>query len=148
MKIIYVKFLPSSKPYAYMSNLPFVKNGIYDIIADGVTTYSSYVQVLDIQDYKHRPQNIVLREITSAKVIQMPPKPDGGVSKVISNEAKGTTVIIWKDGTKTIVKCQDGEPFDAEKGIALCFMKKAYDNRGCYNDVFKILGEADEIYCK
>ena len=64
-------------------------------------------------------------------------KPDGGVSKVISNSDKGTTVVLWKDGTKTIVKCQEGEEFDAEKGVALCFMKRAFNNRGCYNDVFK-----------
>jgi len=24
-----------------------------------------------------------------------------------------------------------------EKGIALCFMKKFFDNRGCYNNAFR-----------
>lgn len=35
------------------------------------------------------------------------------------------TIILWKDGTKTIAKTSDGEMFDPEKGVAICFMKKA-----------------------
>ena len=33
------------------------------------------------------------------------------------------TVVYWKDGTKTVVKCHD-EPFDREKGLAMCIAKK------------------------
>lgn len=46
------------------------------------------------------------------------------------------TIINWVDGTKTVVKCQDGDTFDKEKGIALCFMKKALDNKSSFNNVF------------
>lgn len=35
------------------------------------------------------------------------------------------TIILWKDGTKTIAKASDGEMFDPEKGVAICFMKRA-----------------------
>lgn len=55
--------------------------------------------------------------------------------KVIFN--KPATIIIWEDGTKTIVKCKEGEAFDPEKGIALCFMKRALGNKGSYNDILK-----------
>lgn len=34
------------------------------------------------------------------------------------------TIILWKDGTKTIAKTSGGEAFDPEKGVAICFMKK------------------------
>lgn len=34
------------------------------------------------------------------------------------------TIILWKDGTKTIAKTSGGEVFDPEKGVAVCFMKK------------------------
>lgn len=47
------------------------------------------------------------------------------------------TIVFWKDGEKTVVKAQKGEPFDAEKGIALCFMKRLYGNTGDFNDVFR-----------
>lgn len=47
------------------------------------------------------------------------------------------TTIIWKDGTKTTVKCQEGDTFDPETGIALCYLKKLLGNKGNYNKIFK-----------
>lgn len=46
--------------------------------------------------------------------------------KVIFNNP--ATIIIWDDGTKTIVKKQKGDRYDKEKGLALCYMKKALGN--------------------
>ena len=47
------------------------------------------------------------------------------------------TIVNWKDGTKTVVRCQEGDEFDPEKGIALCFMKKALGNKGNFNNILK-----------
>lgn len=47
------------------------------------------------------------------------------------------TVVIWTDGTKTIVRCQEGDVFDPEKGLAMAIAKKALGNKGNFNDVFK-----------
>ena len=47
------------------------------------------------------------------------------------------TIVKWDDGTKTVVKCQNGDVYDAGKGIALCFMKKMFDNKSYYNEVIK-----------
>jgi len=47
------------------------------------------------------------------------------------------TIVLWDDGTKTVVKCQDGDTFDKEKGVALCFMKKSLGNRSNFNNIFK-----------
>ena len=47
------------------------------------------------------------------------------------------TIVKWNDGTKTVVKCQNGDVYDAEKGIAICFMKKMFDNKSYYNEVIK-----------
>lgn len=47
------------------------------------------------------------------------------------------TIVFWKDGTKTVVKCSDNEDFDAEKGLALCIIKKMYNNKGNYNNLFR-----------
>jgi hypothetical protein len=35
------------------------------------------------------------------------------------------TIVFWEDGTKTVAKCLPEDKFDFEKGIAICFMKKA-----------------------
>lgn len=64
-------------------------------------------------------------------------RPDDGIRNVYFNEAKRTTVVCWKDGTKTIVKCQPGDTFSKETGLALCYMKKAFDNRSCFNETLK-----------
>lgn len=137
MNVVYVAFLGNPKVYCYYSGLKLIKKGIYDIIADSKTSYDNPVIVLDIRGKEEAPKGIPLRTITHAKLIEAPAKPDGGVDRFYINEKKGTTVVVWKDGTKTIVKCQEGEDFDFEKGIAMCFMKKAFNDRGCYNDMFK-----------
>lgn len=55
--------------------------------------------------------------------------------KIIFN--KPATIVIWKDGTKTVVKCQKNDVYDPEKGLALCFMKKALGNHGNFNNILK-----------
>lgn len=44
------------------------------------------------------------------------------VENVIINPP--ATIVFWSDGTKTVCKCSDGDTFDPEKGIAMCFFKK------------------------
>ena len=55
--------------------------------------------------------------------------------KVIYNDP--ATIVFWEDGTKTIVKCQPGDTFSKETGLALAFMKKVHNNKGNYNDLFR-----------
>ena len=63
------------------------------------------------------------------------------VKKVIFNDP--ATIIYWKDGTKTVVKCQEGDDFDPEKGFAMAFLKKCWGNKGNFNDkLIKIMKEA------
>lgn len=47
------------------------------------------------------------------------------------------TVVIWEDGTKTIVRTQDEDEFDPEKGLAMAISKKVLGNKGAYYDEFK-----------
>ena len=46
------------------------------------------------------------------------------IDKVIFNPP--ATIVLWLDGTKTVVKCKDGEEFSEWAGIALCLAKKLY----------------------
>ena len=63
------------------------------------------------------------------------------VKKVIFNDP--ATIVYWKDGTKTVVKCQKGDDFDPEKGFAMAFLKKCWGNKGNFNDKLrKIMKEA------
>jgi hypothetical protein len=47
------------------------------------------------------------------------------------------TVILWKDGTKTMVRAGKHEDYDPEKGFAMAVCKKMFGNEGNYYEVFK-----------
>lgn len=47
------------------------------------------------------------------------------------------TTILWKDGTKTTVKCSDEDVWEDEVGIAMCYLKKLLGNKGNYNNIFR-----------
>ena len=58
------------------------------------------------------------------------------IKKVIFNPP--ATIVFWSDDTKTIVKCQDGDLFDYEKGLTTAITKKFFGNKGNYcNEVKK-----------
>lgn len=57
------------------------------------------------------------------------------IKKVIFNDP--VTVVLWEDGTKTIVRSGDGDIYDDEKGLAMAIAKKALGNKYNYYEVFK-----------
>ena len=76
------------------------------------------------------------------------------IKKVIFNPP--ATIVLWEDGTKTVVKtqwdigeiaasgcdCCGGvwariDTYDPEKGLAMAIAKKALGNKGNYYNVFK-----------
>lgn len=64
------------------------------------------------------------------------------IKKVIFTKDK--TIVLWKDGNKTTVLCQEGETFDKEKGVALCIIKHIFGDISYYNEIFKSL-KLDDI---
>ena len=67
---------------------------------------------------------------TTAKAVSVP-----SIKKVIFNYP--ATIVLWSDGSKTVVKCQDGDIYDPEKGLAMAISKKALGNKGNYCNEFK-----------
>ena len=58
------------------------------------------------------------------------------IKDVIFNDP--ATIVFWMDCTKTVVKSQDGEKFDPEKGLAMAISKKALgNNKSNYYNEFK-----------
>lgn len=47
------------------------------------------------------------------------------------------TVVMWEDGTKTVVRCGKNDIYDPEKGLAMAVTKKALGNKGNYYNEFK-----------
>ena len=64
------------------------------------------------------------------------------IDRVIFNNP--ATIVFWADGDKTVVKAQNGEPYDPEKGLAMAISKKALGNGNkWYNEFKKRLDECD-----
>lgn len=62
-------------------------------------------------------------------------RKDTIIENVIFNDP--ATIVFWKDGTKTVVHAQNGEPYDKEKGLAMAISKKAFGNKRDYYNFFK-----------
>lgn len=57
------------------------------------------------------------------------------IKKVIFNNP--ATIIIWFDGSKTVVKCGERDVYDPEKGMAMAIAKRFLGDKGNYYEVFK-----------
>lgn len=60
-------------------------------------------------------------------------RPTFVIDKVLFNPP--ATIVFWLDGTKTVVKCKEGEEFSEWAGIALCLAKKLYGPN--FHKIFK-----------
>lgn len=94
-----------------------------------------YLRYKKNNEYKNYCLNEMSRyrrnDITTTRTVQtVIPK----IKSVIYSDP--ATIVFWKDGTKTVVKCKN-EKFDPEKGLAMAFSKKMLGNKGSYYDVFK-----------
>lgn len=66
------------------------------------------------------------------------PKPTKYLPEIKNVKFNGpATIVFWADGTKTVVKCQDGDDYSEEVGLAMCIVKKVFGNTSKYNDIFK-----------
>lgn len=45
------------------------------------------------------------------------------------------TIILWEDGTKTVVKCQEDDVFNEYTGVLTCFAKKMFGNKANFNNI-------------
>ena len=47
------------------------------------------------------------------------------------------TIVFWKDGSVTRVKCQKGDTYDREKGFAIAVIKHIFGDTNYFNTIFK-----------
>ena len=136
-KLVSVTFGKNPKEYLYLTNLELLKGATYDIVADNITSYKTPVTIKKITKEWDYNGPMSLREITSAKLLSAPPRPKSNIKSVLFNHKDKITTVVWIDGSVTTVKCHPEDNFDEEKALAMCFMKRSYDNRGCFNEALK-----------
>lgn len=57
------------------------------------------------------------------------------MEKVVFND--DATIVIWKDGVKTVVRKCETDSYDKEKAIAMAIVKRITGNTGMFNEIFK-----------
>ena len=103
--------------------------------------YSRYYKMNDVEFNRHL-NNHILNSIYGIRTTTMNYIPE--IKNVIFNDP--ATIVFWDDGTKTVVKCQDGDEFDPEKGLAMAIVKKTYGNNGSYcNKMKKWLPKEEQV---
>lgn len=68
---------------------------------------------------------------------ELPKNPGlkGLIKDVIFNPP--ATIVLWNDGTKTVVKAQGTDRFDKTTGLAMAICKKHFGNDSYFNEIFR-----------
>ena len=111
---------------------------IYEPYTEGIHTYTPYINDFPVplpgtgtDDLVYRPNSVTVH---ADKIVMRPQNAVPEIKDVIFNPP--ATIVLWKDGTKTVVKCGHGDTYSKEVGLAMAICKKAYGNKGAYNNVF------------
>ena len=159
-KIVEVKFLGTDdKTYLFRTKMNLEIGKWYDIYTKESGRYSNPVKVVEEYSTTYFNDGSMYKEIIAATEVHLYAKvnetkyssiesnspKDGWIDQVWFNPAKGTTVVRWTDGSKTMVRCQESEPFNKEKGLALCYMKRTLGNKGNFNEILKKWCPIEEV---
>ena len=106
------------------------KVGELTAIVKGSAPFGIYSDLPTIHKDLH---NILENYYVYGKIRTMHHQPD--IKKVVFNSP--ATIVFWMDSSKTVVKAQNDEAFDPEKGLAMAIAKKTMGNKGNYYNSIK-----------
>lgn len=94
---------------------------IKPVTMDKVSTTLKDDDFLDAMRYCY---NDILSVEKYAEFMELRVNIPGMIDRVIFNDP--ATIILWKDGSKTVVKRSDDDIWDPEKGFCMAIIKKLY----------------------
>lgn len=120
------------------------KEFLRDFVAEFERMYPKYISYKDYCKHDTDTLKNTYKTLVN-KLYGLPEHQQYEPMKVIFN--KPATIVYWLDGSKTVVKAQNDEPFDPEKGLAMAIAKKALGNEGNYfNHIKKWTEDVEEPY--
>ncbi len=143
-----IKFIASNEDVTYVSTTPTTA------LKEAINSVSPYnkgrLDSLSSLDIIFSPLNHLKRKIPYVNVDTKEIAYKDGLVKeltpinVMFNPP--ATIVFWEDGEKTVVKCGKDEPYDKEKGLAMAFCKRVWDNAGRFNNMFEKWCFGDELF--
>ena len=133
---------------------PNMSKMVYDISRDGPVgklvirdnVYDVCIKEADCNSTPYDENTIIKAEISSKSYSPRCSRTYNPDRKDYINEGKvqikdvifnpPATIVLWYDGSKTVVKAEN-EMYDPEKGLAMAIAKKALGNQGNYFETFK-----------
>lgn len=100
------------------------------------TVYGAVTKIAKNRDEWTRIKNYILNDEKVTKELSN----NMNNSKFAIKEVKfngPATIVFWKDGTKTVVKCGPHDKIDYEKGLAMAITKRALGDNGHYYETIK-----------
>lgn len=123
----------------YAINEKEIRNLVKRLVKNGYT-YAGYDAWKDLDNaimvariHIDQPTHVNCRCTPSVALKWRHPGQIPEIKKVIFNPP--ATIVMWEDGTKTVVKCRKGEEYSKEAGLAFCVMKKTYGSK--FHRMFK-----------
>lgn len=112
---------------------------------DERSIYEAYEHTFSMENIRRQLGLPVCKELPTLKF----DSPYGGRVPNLSKPPifnPPATICYWTDGTRTVVKCQEGDTYSPEAGLALCYMKKVLGNtsRDLNKELHKYIPEEKE----
>lgn len=116
--------------------------GPSNLVSTGISSSSFYDEKMldylldDIIKEKAKEAEEKLKAEFNKKYMKFADDISDCIDRVIFN--KPATIIKWKSGDKTVVKCGPDDEYDPEKGFILCLVKHyIFNDTGYYNKLIK-----------
>lgn len=101
------------------------------------------MEVMRIQYERFCPDELPISKVTGYINEKLPVMPYPGIKKVIFNNP--ATIILWNDGTRTVVKCNERDTYDPEKGFAMAISEKVL---GSYTGFKREMAKWEDHICE
>ena len=123
------KIYPKEINHRYFGSSSVV-NMTFDVDIPAHYVFNRFHPTVAVPDIRFRPR---------------PERPDKKINRFAYKKiifSGPCTIVLWEDGTKTIARVSEGDEFDPEKGVAVCFMKKIMG----HTETNKLLRKAYDQY--
>ena len=107
-------------------------SGIVHLFVNDCQHYNQNIKMVDNRDKSSMHPDIWKKYTMNDPFFNFPNPKQPSLTKVISSGP--ATIAFWDDGTKTVVKCQEGDTYDAEKGILYAVLRKCMSNNKDYHN--------------